>query len=85
MSAIRAYNSVRHLRRGGGAFANDPLANDEEPHPAECNARYELNSTEGPGFNGIFLKARRPIESGDEIFVSYGTGAAREVSDRWVN
>ena len=50
--------------KGGGSFINHVAS--------RANAEFVKNNEAGHPFYGVYIKARRPIKKGEEIFLTYG-------------
>ena len=50
--------------KGGGSFINHVAS--------RANAEFVKNNEAGHRFYGVYIKARRPIKKGEEIFLTYG-------------
>ena len=62
---------------GGGTFANDPRVATSKNHHM-VNAELMLGER-GAGLNLIFLRAKKKIVAGEEIFIDYVRSALRVV------
>lgn len=58
--------------RGGGSFMNHV--------PRGANAEFVKNDAAGHPYYGIYVKAKRNIQKGDEIFLTYGRDSVLELA-----